>query len=299
MEDLIKEALLHMERIYPHVKEGHYDLERSEGQIILPSLWSATIKPGDSVVMRMWTVKEALGSPQPAPPLPGSLTQGVPPLSVPGTSQVFSPSPRPADLLYPAPTSGEMPSRPEALQQARTNVEASQRALGLQHDDDEERSAIEIEDGNLREQFSREQQAKIQAEVDRMWQERVNMQAEQEDEARRRNYDVRRGEDDTRQGGYEGRHSHDEAHRRAYEAHRPGKIVRFSRSTKPSERDGKGKHKHVNLKTVRDPENSDEGDDMSDIDKELGLDDLEGADEMFAKDVDELLGTWTNVAGDT
>lgn len=45
-------------------------------------------------------------------------------------------------------------------------------------------------------------------------------------------------------------------------------------------------------------ENIDEGEDVRDIDKELGLDDLDGGEKMAAKNVDELLETWTNVGAD-
>lgn len=38
----------------PHVREGRYDLlNASTEKYILPGMWNATIKPGDSIVMRM------------------------------------------------------------------------------------------------------------------------------------------------------------------------------------------------------------------------------------------------------
>ncbi|KAH8763065.1 hypothetical protein F5883DRAFT_423284, partial [Diaporthe sp. PMI_573] len=45
MEDMIKQAFLHVESIGPHVLEGRYDLADSEEQVILPSTWAETIKP--------------------------------------------------------------------------------------------------------------------------------------------------------------------------------------------------------------------------------------------------------------
>ncbi|KAH8893974.1 hypothetical protein GQ53DRAFT_607746, partial [Thozetella sp. PMI_491] len=45
MEKLIKEAFTHVDIIGPHVYEGHYDLVSPDGEIILPSLWNATIQP--------------------------------------------------------------------------------------------------------------------------------------------------------------------------------------------------------------------------------------------------------------
>lgn len=65
MEDLIKQAFLHVEVLGPHVQEGHYDLLDSKEQIILPSLWSATIEPGEAVSMRMWPPDKR---PLPGPP---------------------------------------------------------------------------------------------------------------------------------------------------------------------------------------------------------------------------------------
>lgn len=38
----------------PHVREGRYDLvDSSTGKYILFGMWNATIKPGDSIVMKM------------------------------------------------------------------------------------------------------------------------------------------------------------------------------------------------------------------------------------------------------
>lgn len=54
MDGLIKQAFIHVDMHGLDVQEGRYDLEDSEGHIILPSLWSTTIKPGDTVSMRMW-----------------------------------------------------------------------------------------------------------------------------------------------------------------------------------------------------------------------------------------------------
>ena len=63
MEDLIKQAFLHVEVIGPHVQDGHYDLIGPNGEIILPRVWETTIEPDWSVSMHMW--------PMPEPPKPG------------------------------------------------------------------------------------------------------------------------------------------------------------------------------------------------------------------------------------
>ena len=63
MEELIRQAFLHVEGLGPHVAEGHYDLIGPNGEIILPRVWETTIEPDWSVSMHMW--------PMPEPPKPG------------------------------------------------------------------------------------------------------------------------------------------------------------------------------------------------------------------------------------
>ncbi|PFH61949.1 hypothetical protein XA68_15711 [Ophiocordyceps unilateralis] len=67
MEDLIKQAFLHVEVIGPHVQEGHYDLTGPNGEIILPSIWEKVIQPDWNISMTMWPVdkRPALGNPKP------------------------------------------------------------------------------------------------------------------------------------------------------------------------------------------------------------------------------------------
>ncbi|KAI1376902.1 hypothetical protein F4677DRAFT_445220 [Hypoxylon crocopeplum] len=54
MEDLIKQAFLHVDVIGPHVRAGHYDLIGPDGEIILPQVWDKVIKPDWAVTMHMW-----------------------------------------------------------------------------------------------------------------------------------------------------------------------------------------------------------------------------------------------------
>jgi len=54
MEDLIKQAFLHVDVIGPHVQAGHYDLVGPNGEIILPQIWDKVIEPDWSVTMHMW-----------------------------------------------------------------------------------------------------------------------------------------------------------------------------------------------------------------------------------------------------
>lgn len=62
MEDLIRQAFLHVEVIGPHVAEGHYDLVGPNGEIILPRVWETVIEPDWVITMHMW--------PMPEPPKP-------------------------------------------------------------------------------------------------------------------------------------------------------------------------------------------------------------------------------------
>jgi hypothetical protein len=58
MEDLIRQAFLHIEVIGPHVAEGHYDLVGPNGDIILPQVWETVIEPDWTITMHMWPVPE-------------------------------------------------------------------------------------------------------------------------------------------------------------------------------------------------------------------------------------------------
>jgi len=74
MEDLIKEAFMHVDLLGPHVADGHYDLMGDQGEIILPQIWEAVIKPGMSITMHMWPMPEKPPHPcshhRPPPPPP-------------------------------------------------------------------------------------------------------------------------------------------------------------------------------------------------------------------------------------
>lgn len=58
MEDLIKQAFLHIEVIGPHVAEGHYDLVGPNGDIILPQVWETVVEPDWAITMHMWPIPE-------------------------------------------------------------------------------------------------------------------------------------------------------------------------------------------------------------------------------------------------
>jgi hypothetical protein len=59
MEELIRQAFMHVPVIGPHVAEGHYDLVGPNGEIILPQVWETMIEPDWAITMHMWPMPEA------------------------------------------------------------------------------------------------------------------------------------------------------------------------------------------------------------------------------------------------
>lgn len=86
MEDFINEAFQNVQLFNQVVRAGYYDLV-SEGEVISPSQWEATVKPGIQVTMHMWPMGKVASE-----------------LREPGPSEIVAPSPsRPA--VFPAPCS--------------------------------------------------------------------------------------------------------------------------------------------------------------------------------------------------
>jgi hypothetical protein len=54
MEDMIKEAFMRVDVLYPHILARHYDLASPDGNTIHPLKWESTVEPGMQVVMTMW-----------------------------------------------------------------------------------------------------------------------------------------------------------------------------------------------------------------------------------------------------
>ncbi|KAL4811569.1 hypothetical protein BDV18DRAFT_129649 [Aspergillus unguis] len=77
MEELIKQAFLHIEVIGPHVAEGHYDLIGPNGDIILPQVWETVLEPDWTITMHMWPIPEKPKE-EPAPPADGGAAGGDP-----------------------------------------------------------------------------------------------------------------------------------------------------------------------------------------------------------------------------
>jgi hypothetical protein len=70
MEELIKQAFLHVDVIGPHVHQGHYDLVGPDGEIILPQIWETMIQPDWTITMHMWPMPEPPPEPAAPPPPP-------------------------------------------------------------------------------------------------------------------------------------------------------------------------------------------------------------------------------------
>lgn len=79
MEELIKQAFLHVDVIGPHVHEGHYDLIGPDGEIILPQVWETMIQPDWSITMHMWPMPDKSTAPPPA----GKMGRSPPPPPMP------------------------------------------------------------------------------------------------------------------------------------------------------------------------------------------------------------------------
>lgn len=84
MENLIRQAFLHIEVIGPHVAEGHYDLIGPNGDIILPQVWETVVEPDWAITMHMWPIPEKPKDPDPASSAepPGSEVSAPPQPSV-------------------------------------------------------------------------------------------------------------------------------------------------------------------------------------------------------------------------
>ena len=70
MEELIKQAFLHVEVIGSHVQEGHYDLIGPNEEIILPSVWEKVVEPDWAITMHMWPMDKSPLRHHPGAPKP-------------------------------------------------------------------------------------------------------------------------------------------------------------------------------------------------------------------------------------
>jgi hypothetical protein len=90
MEDLIKQAFLHIEVIGPHVAEGHYDLVGPNGDIILPQVWETVVEPDWTITMHMWPIPEKPKDPEP----PAKEEGAAPPAKADPPSAAAAPEPK-------------------------------------------------------------------------------------------------------------------------------------------------------------------------------------------------------------
>lgn len=103
MEELIKQAFLHVDIIGPHVQSGHYDLIGPNGEIILPQVWEKVIEPDWAVTMHMWPMdRQPMGMGRPPagpvhPQMAGARPGQLPPrgVAMPGHRPGAGPPPPP------------------------------------------------------------------------------------------------------------------------------------------------------------------------------------------------------------
>ncbi|KAG9950878.1 hypothetical protein KCU85_g3309, partial [Aureobasidium melanogenum] len=69
METLIRQAFVNIERIGPHVANGHYHLLGPNNEIILPQVWDIVVQPGWDIKMQLW--------PLPPDPLEEKVNNGI------------------------------------------------------------------------------------------------------------------------------------------------------------------------------------------------------------------------------
>lgn len=75
MEELIKQAFLHVDVIGPHVHDGHYDLVGPDGEIVLPQVWETMVQPDWQITMHMWPMPETPDKPEKGQKLKAGLSK--------------------------------------------------------------------------------------------------------------------------------------------------------------------------------------------------------------------------------
>lgn len=75
MEELIKQAFVHVDGIGRQVQQGQYDLIGPDGEIILPAVWEKVVEPDWSITMQMWPMER----PPPAAQMVGPDGKPLPP----------------------------------------------------------------------------------------------------------------------------------------------------------------------------------------------------------------------------
>ena len=117
MEDLIRQAFLHVDVIGPHVADGHYDLVGPTGDIILPQVWETVVEPDWTITMHMWPIPEPPPEPEPTPGDPAAVVEVPPEAPKPGLLPLpYSTRPEVSmDYHLQVPCSESFPSPPSSL----------------------------------------------------------------------------------------------------------------------------------------------------------------------------------------
>lgn len=102
MEELIRQAFLHIDVIGPHVADGHYDLVGPNGDIILPQVWDTVVEPDWTITMHMWPIPEKPKTPEP-PPAPEAPPEAAEPPPAPEEPPAAPEEPPPAPEAPEAP----------------------------------------------------------------------------------------------------------------------------------------------------------------------------------------------------
>ena len=123
MEELIRQAFLHVDVIGPHVAEGHYDLVGPHGEIILPQVWETMIEPDWVITMHMWPIPEP---PPKAEEPPSEPVVEVPPPPPPPTPPVAPPVDAP-DVVVVVPEGNHTPLPNQVMDEKLTSMAAKKK----------------------------------------------------------------------------------------------------------------------------------------------------------------------------
>ena len=99
MEDLIKQAFLHVDIVGEQVRQGHYDLFGQDGVIILPEVWETFVQPGWEITMQMWPMPEPSSSSHEDRSVPSKSRS---PRNTPSATAKSSRIPIPVEPYYPS-----------------------------------------------------------------------------------------------------------------------------------------------------------------------------------------------------
>jgi len=123
MEALINQEFLYVDVLGEHVQEGHYDLMGPDGEIFLPQVWDALVKPGMSITMHMWPIPEDSQK---------SRQESIRPQEY---SQLVMAPPQPSErkiVIYPDGDRSQSYHTEQPFRQPSASMEPMERHLGLE-----------------------------------------------------------------------------------------------------------------------------------------------------------------------